>query len=510
MKDMRTREEQIVSYEVKNSYLINSYGSPISCYDFYRGIFPEGFLQDAYKANPNAPHDGKYVAIANAIHIRKQASNEASTYRRNHYVTDDLARLLQLQKQVAFVVPCSFIAGKGKGSALIWAKKDLKHLRYLHALVVDLDYVDLPQLKDLEYQIQGGHVPRPTYIVNSGTGLHLYYVLQEPVNVWPEQQDAYRILKHALIDLAWNMFTSQGEEKQYSGIVQPYRIIGSRSKLDCDPMTERVISQDFDVMAWKTGEKWTVDELLYFEPPTTALTGTWKTNILKARELFHPTERLTLERAKELYPEWYERRILHNEPPKDISEYKWHINPHVYEWWLRRIREEARPGHRYHCIMMLAVYAIKCDIPEEKLREDAYSLYEIFEGKTNDESNHFKKSDIEQALHAFRTKEYATLPITSIEYFSGLHIDKNQKRDSTPQKEHLEEIRAIRDIRQKRKGTNWYDGGGRPAGAPNKEHPKKDLIRAYADEHPNATQREIAAALGVSKTTVNKWLKDRD
>ena len=76
------------------------------------------------------------------------------------------------------------------------------------------------------------------------------------------------------------------------------------------------------------------------------------------------------------------------------------------------------------------------------------------------------------------------------------------KHNGQKQKEHLEEARAIRDIRQHRKGTNWWDGGNRD-GAPT----KRDEIRAYAVEHPEASQRAIAKALGVSPTTVNKWLK---
>lgn len=59
--------------------------------------------------------------------------------------------------------------------------------------------------------------------------------------------------------------------------------------------------------------------------------------------------------------------------------------------------------------------------------------------------------------------------------------------------------RAIQEINDRVNGTDWRAGNGRK--------PKRDTIRSYAVEHPEASQREIAAALGVSKTTVNKWLK---
>ena len=86
-----------------------------------------------------------------------------------------------------------------------------------------------------------------------------------------------------------------------------------------------------------------------------------------------------------------------------------------------------------------------------------------------------------------------------------------RKRNGLTRADSLELARTARDIRQRRKGTNWWDNGnrdGRPKGSQNKAHPKRDAILAYAEEHPGASQREIAAALGVSKTTVNKWLRD--
>lgn len=37
---------------------------------------------------------------------------------------------------------------------------------------------------------------------------------------------------------------------------------------------------------------------------------------------------------------------------------------------------------------------------------------------------------------------------------------------------------------------------------------KADLVREYAAEHPDANHSEIARALGISRPTVIKWLKD--
>ncbi len=507
MSEIKTIDEQKLSYANKVGFLCTVLGmDDVSTYDFYRDIFPEGFLQDSFKTNPDAPHDGKYVGIANALYTRKR---DGKTYRKNRYVTDDLATLLKLRTNVAFVSPCSFLGGK----------KDLKHLRFIHALVVDLDYVDPQQIKDLIHQCTIGFLPTPTYVVNSGTGLHLYYVFNKPVRCYPNQQPAYAKLKHALIDLCWNMYTSKGTDRQYSGLVQPYRIVGSRSKLDVDKQTQKVISQDFPVLAWRYGDKWTVEQFLAFEPSVPVMQH-WRKDMNEVELLLHPEldpDRLTLSKAKELYPDWYDRRILHGEPPRSLKEYKWHLNRAVYDKWLERIRKEAVEGHRYHCIMCLAIYALKCSTYDEKknpnpvtweeLRHDAYGLLDHFDGLTTDETNHFTVSDIDQALKAFRQQNYHRFTTKQVTYFSGISIEKDKTRKGRKQVEHLEEARLLRDFRQKRKGTNWYDNAGRPKGSLNKNYPKKDLILNYKKAHPGASQREIAKALGVSPTTVNKWLK---
>lgn len=53
-------------------------------------------------------------------------------------------------------------------------------------------------------------------------------------------------------------------------------------------------------------------------------------------------------------------------------------------------------------------------------------------------------------------------------------------------------------------GRDGCGNSGRPKGSGE----KRDIIRAYACEHPDANHSEIAKALGVSRPTVIKWLRD--
>ena len=55
-----------------------------------------------------------------------------------------------------------------------------KLARFFYALVFDLDGVGMPQLRDILHQMNKGILPKATFVVNSGTGLHLYSALTEP------------------------------------------------------------------------------------------------------------------------------------------------------------------------------------------------------------------------------------------------------------------------------------------------------------------------------------------
>lgn len=52
--------------------------------------------------------------------------------------------------------------------------------------------------------------------------------------------------------------------------------------------------------------------------------------------------RLSLDEAKEKYPDWYERRIIKKE-----RRGRWTVKRDPYDWWYR-IADEIRVGHRFY------------------------------------------------------------------------------------------------------------------------------------------------------------------
>ncbi|MBS6560502.1 MAG: hypothetical protein KH355_09555, partial [Clostridiales bacterium] len=146
------------------------------------------------------------------------------------------------------------------------------------------------------------------------------------------------------------------------------------------------------------------------------------------------------------------------------------------------------------CVMTLATYAVKCGISRTELEQDAMSMIEFLDKKSS-EGNPFTVDDVLHALESYNDS-YITYPIDTIVARTGIPIEKN-KRNYQKQVNHLEEARAIRDIRMRRQGKKWTDGNGRPS--------KEKIVKEYLKEHIDATKAEVIRETGLSKPTVYKY-----
>ena len=70
------------------------------------------------------------------------------------------------------------------------------------------------------------------------------------------------------------------------------------------------------------------------------------------------------------------------------------------------------------------------------------------------------------------------------------------KRNGQKQKDHLEEARAIRDIRMKRQNRDWRDGNGRPSA--------ERKVEEFMRENPEAKKCDVIRGTGLDKKTVYK------
>lgn len=474
---------------------------------FYRDIFPEGFLQERWaEGERRSEFDGKPNAIALKFgpKTRKQLVKGKKVdvpVIERLTVTDDLEGVSALVKASiaenapVYMAPVSWYGRNNRAA----------NARFLHAFAVDLDGVTPAKLGSVLKQMRNGHdpanekwvsMPQASYIVMSGRGLHLYYLLDRPVPLIPAVVPFLQQLKRRLTDVVWTDYTSEdgNEGRQYQGIYQGFRMPGTTTRLNGHGIDAKDTNK-YEALAFMYApdgvsepRRVTLDYLVdYCGIRGKEIPG----------ELYRILEtkggRTPIAEAKERWPEWYERRVVQGEEKEGYD-----TNRGAYESWLSRIEDEAVVHGRYFAVLALVAYAVKCNVPLDDLERDAYALVPALDKLSDDPGNRFTDYDVACALSAYGSND---LRFWKNEYMCrrakiAPHANKHNGR---PQALHLEGARAIQEINDKANGTCWRDGNGRK--------PKRDEIRAYAAEHPEASQRAIAKALGVSPTTVNKWLK---
>lgn len=504
-KDAQWYEEQRHANQRRNTTLFDTpgwhYCDPDS---FYRYLFPEGFLQDkdgSYDGKPN-------IIVVEDTGIEREYTDEKGNPRskrvmHRYTVHDDLDLLEELRDRsiekntFMFLSPISYF-GKSR---------DHRNARYLHAFMIDLDYVGDAELANLLHQMDRGVIPYARFLVSSGTGLHLVYPLKDPVPLMTRYVDGLQAIKRALTDRVWNDHTSASDpdKKQHQGIFQGFRMVGTPTKLNGDIGNPKY-KQPYVVEAFShdSTPPTTISELLSYLPELKGMVG--KDDLEAAAELAKASRNRTpIAKAKELWPEWYENTVVNGTPRNG-----WLFGRAGYDDCLAAISEQASVSHRYWCIFYLAVMANKCGVPYEELEEDAYGLLKRFDDLSVDPSNRFTEKDVAAALDAYeggsasgRARRYTK---AFCERHSAVTWEKRGTKQNPPEKrlppaETLEKARTIRDLNQRVRGTNWWDNGNRD-GAPTKAM----QVWEVAYEHPDMSHAAIARTAGVSRPTVIKWL----
>lgn len=457
-------------YNLRNGYL------KYNPYFQYTEINVYKFFELIYSRNDEMPlEECEGASQEHQNHKYHGIATEILKDRARHFMIFNDLNFLEEIKDREFVItsPISYIG----------RNRTAKNSRFLYAFAIDLDGVEKQHIENIFYQYKSGAMPKPNIIVSSGNGLHLYYILEKPIALFDNIKILLKRFKYGLIDLVWNGYTSSVKKRQYQGIFQGFRI----------PETKTKFGEVVRAFYLENSELYTIEKLNHWVTGRRKLVDTEIDIINKA--LYVP-KKLTLKEAKEKYPDWYERRIVKG----DKSRKKWHIKRDLYDWWKRTItdNEKVVEGHRYFCIMSLAMYGLKCDIPYEEVKADAYSFLEEMESKTGNQDNHFTEEDIEDALKAYK-ESYMTFPRKDIEIVTGISIPPN-KRNYQKQKDHLEEIRMIRDLRMKRQGKKWTDNNGRKS--------KKDEVISYLLFNQNATKYRCIKETGLDKKTVYKYWEE--
>lgn len=454
----------------------------VTAREFYRYIFPEGELD-----KDGAITRGKYTGIVCRIATDKKEWDESKRkYKTKVYrytLTDDLNAIDKATESNDFCI-CRPLSYAGKQATA-------EHARMLYAIAVDLDklrFGDMGEPNGL-INLWNRHIqkvkriPKPTFIVSSGTGLHLYYVMEKPIALFPDAAFELQEYKRELTRLIWHdtiVNIKSIHDIQQEGIYQGFRMPGTITK------------NGGRARAFQTGKRVTLEYLNGF------VGDLYKAK--KAAERQGQRKRkVTLAEAKKRFPEWYERRIKRKEPRG-----AWATNRRVYDWWKEKIITGATVGHRYYCCMMLAIYARKCGqydekhnpnpVTREELEADCIGLLDHMEGLTDKEDNHFGLDDIQDALEAYEDK-WITYPRAAIEYRTGITIPAN-KRNGRKQETHLKIARNTLEILNEESGKAKQ---GRKS--------KFDIVKQWREENPAGSKADCISETGVSQATVYRHWK---
>lgn len=466
-------------------------------YDFYREIFRDGLLDDRGNFTP-----GKYVGIA--VELGYGEDRKVNS-RQKHIITDDLDTVDELSWTSNKFCITSPIAYAG------WSRRT-ENARTMFALGVEIDNLITEKKADGSTYFKGletlihqwntidkfkkrTFLPKPTFLVASGNGVHLYYHFDIPLRLTEWVKKSLMLYKEKLTRMLWNPYitTDHEEEKiQYESAFQAFRMVGTATRLGM-----QTHDREDRCRAFRVGEPISIDYLNSFLDEEDIKNG------LKISPTYEG--KLTLTEAKEKWPEWYQDTVVEG---KRYAK-KWDIagkvngdDPYaLYHWWREKIRSGAVFGKRYHCLYCLAVYAIKNDVPEEKLIEDCYELLDWFDALTppgGTDKDHFTAADVEAALQVFEDRGYFNYPIKKISKRSGIKIEKN-KRNGRKRKDHIRRITLLRDADYP--DGEWRNKEGRPKGSGT----AKEKVQRYRAEHPEANVTDVARATGLSRPTVYKW-----
>lgn len=196
-------------FKMKNEWLGQFY-EEVKPKDFYRAVFPEGSFE-----REGHPEDEKCNGVLTVIEGEKA---------RNYIVFDELNMVDEVKgAEFAIMSPVGY-SGRNRTA---------KNARWLYGIAVDLDGVEMEQLRDVFHQMKHDFLPQCTYCVNSGHGLHLYYLFEKPVPLYRHLQDQLREFKYELIRKIWNRYTStytEREQVQYQRATAKY--LDQKKELD--------------------------------------------------------------------------------------------------------------------------------------------------------------------------------------------------------------------------------------------------------------------------------------
>lgn len=360
-------------------------------------------------------------------------------------------------------------------------KKD-EYIDKIWAFVVDIDHVTPGALKALFRSVQRGAGPMPTVITNSGSGIHFYYIFEEPYKLYSRTRPYARELYTAL-----NRIFEFRTDKHSIG--HAYRAVGELTKLG-DVTT-----------AFRVGPFWTIEDLsdavdyVWIEPGPVAGKDVGATSKMMAYAKF------LSEQSGEPEPDYTDFNSTHEFIRQQHKLYfvQRGLDPHEYaadragmyttaapnagQGWYYNIRSQVMQrtelSHRYTSLMALCVIAYKCRIPYETLKVDIENIADEWEVSPRWQHDPFNRKNVPDALRCY-SQRFVKVRRETLEEWLGWSM----KRREPPKRSRKDHLSHLADLRR-----------GQSLGR----------IMEVLRKSPDVSKSEISRISGLSRPTVYKY-----
>ena len=291
----------------------------------------------------------------------------------------------------------------------------------------------------------GEPLAKPTYIVNSGTGLHLYFVFNEPI---PNYHSMTANLDKLYRELAKQQAKRVYAELQIQWFGQDFRCAGGLNKYNWENTIYRI------------SDKWDIDDL--------------------ARAVG----------IEDVHFTRYGEKRTHKPKPKQHkrkSTQGWNTNRAFYDYSLEACKQKTHEGNRYMSMCALSAIAYKCGVSKEQLEADLLNLLPIYnKGATRI----VKEKEIKSAMKMYNERAMLA-PRESLEHWQGWEYHPI-KRNGRKRADHIKLMNYIREELNGNK--DWH---GRKS--------KQDIVEQWQQAHPNGRKADCIKETGLSKPTVYKY-----
>ena len=343
---------------------------------------------------------------------------------------DDLPMMAAFRSDL-YIPPCDFFKNVYKEPML--AK--------MFALVLDIDDMDPDTLGRLLDRIKNRELPQPSLVVNSGSGVHLYFAFDAPVDAYKRRLPALRAMLAKLADI----FTGYGRMDRHP-LTQSFRPVGSQTKLG-DVATGFIV-----------GDRWTVDQLA-------ALCNVDLGGVFGPVELIKPADKPAPKKKKAANVVF-----MPNAKRK------------FFRYCAERVFKYTDLGSRYMALFGIAIVGYKTHTPRAEVIAEMESLVKIWNRKHPE--NPVEWREIDKAMDGYSQKFLMVRSSTLEEYF-GWQFERKIPRKGRTREQHLKRALAIRH-------------------AGEKEDIKFELEK-YVTKNPGASIRQISRDTGHHRETIKKY-----